>query len=62
MGMTSTIKVSERLETLKEVQAKQRNIKSEKRILRLILLKVNKFKTQQLIAAYLGICRQTLVL
>ncbi len=32
MGMTSTIEVSERLETLKELQAKQRNIKSEKRI------------------------------
>ena len=46
----------------RELQAKQRNIKSEKRILCLILLKTNKFKTQQLIADYLGICRQTLVL
>ena len=62
MGMKSTIEVSERLETLKELQAKQRNIKSEKRILCLILLKTNKFKTQALLAAYLGICRQTLVL
>ena len=62
MGMKSTIEVSERLETLKELQAKQRNIKSEKRILCLILLKTNKFKTHQLIADYLGICRQTLVL
>ena len=62
MGMTSTIEASERLETLKELQAKQRNIKAEKRILCLILLKTNKFKTHQLIAAYLGICRQTLVL
>ena len=62
MGMTSTIEVSEHLETLKELQAKQRNIKSGKRILCLILLKTNKFKTQQLIADYLGICRQTLVL
>ena len=33
MGMESTIEVSECLETLKELQAKQRNIKSEKRIL-----------------------------
>ena len=62
MSMTSSIEVSERLETLKELQAKQRNIKSEKRILCLILLKTNKFKTHQLIVAYLGICRQTLVL
>ncbi len=62
MDMTSTIEVSERLETLKELQAKQRNIKSEKRILCLILLKTNKFKTQALLADYLGICRQTLVL
>ncbi len=62
MGMISTIEVSERLETLKELQAKQCNIKSEKRILCLILLKTNKFKTQQLIADHLGICRQTLVL
>ena len=62
MGMKSSIEVSERLETLKELQAKQRNIKSEKRILRLILLKTNKFKTHRLIATYLGICRQTLVL
>ena len=62
MGMKSTIKVSESLETLKKLQAKQRNIKSEKRILCLILLKTNKFKTQQLLADYLGICRQTLVL
>ncbi len=62
MGMKSTIKVSESLETLKKLQAKQRNIKSEKRILCLILLKTNKFKTQQSIADYLGICRQTLVL
>ena len=28
MGMKSTIEVSERLETLKELQAKQRNIKA----------------------------------
>ena len=62
MGRKSTIEVSESLETLKALQAKQRNIKSEKRILCLILLKTNKFKTQQLLAAYLGICRQTLVL
>ncbi len=62
MGMKSTIEVSERLETLKELQANQRNIKSEKRILCLILLKTNKFKTQALLADYLGICRQTLVL
>ena len=54
MGMKSNIEVSERLETLKELQAKQRNIKAEKRILCLNLLKTNKFKTQQLIAAYLG--------
>ena len=60
--MTSTIEVSESLETLKELQAKQRSIKSEKRILCLIFLKTNKFKTHQLIVAYLGICRQTLVL
>ena len=60
--MKSTIKVSDSLETLKELQANQRNIKSEKRILCLILLKTNKCKTQQLIADYLGICRQTLVL
>ncbi len=62
MGMKSTIEVSERLETLKELQAQQRNIKSEKRILCLILLKTNKFKIHQLLVAYLGICRQTLVL
>ncbi len=62
MGMKSTIKILECLETLKELQAKQRNIKSEKRILCLILLKTNKFKTHRLIATYLGICRQTLVL
>ena len=37
--MTSTIEVSERLETLKELQANQCNIKSEKRILCLLLLK-----------------------
>ncbi len=42
MGMTSTIEVSEHLETLKELQANQRNIKSEKHILCLILLKTNK--------------------
>ena len=62
MGMKSTIKVSESLETLKKLQAKQRNIKSEKRILCLILLNTNKFKTHQLIANHLGICRQTLAL
>ncbi len=62
MSMTSTIEVSERLETLKELQAKQRNIKAEKRILCLILLNTNKCKTQALLADYLGICRQTLVL
>ncbi len=62
MGMKSTIKVSESLETLKKLQANQSNIKSEKRILCLMLLKTNKFKTQQLIADYLGICRQTFVL
>ena len=62
MGMISTIEVSKRLETLEELQAEQRNIKSEKRILCLILLKTNKFKTQQLIADHLGICRQTLAL
>ncbi len=33
MDMKSTIEVSERLETIKELQAKQRNIKAEKRIL-----------------------------
>ncbi len=60
MDMTSTIKISESLETLKELQANQRNIKSEKRILCLILLNPNKFKTQQLIADYLGICRASL--
>ncbi len=62
MGMKSTIEVSESLETLKELQANQRSIKSAKRILCLILLKTNKFKTHQLIADYLGICRQMLVL
>lgn len=62
MGMKSNIIVSESLEELKKLQVLQRNIKSEKRVLFLILLKTNKFKTQQETADYLGICRQTLVL
>lgn len=61
MGLQSTLVVKESLSELKKLQHKQRNIKSEKRILCLILIKQKKFKTQSELADYLGVCRQTLV-
>ena len=61
MGLQSNLVVKERLSELKKLQHKQRDIKSEKRILCLILIKQKKFKTQSELADYLGVCRQTLV-
>lgn len=61
MGLQSNLQVKESLSELKKFQKQQRNIKSEKRILCLILLKQKKFKTQSELADYLGVCRQTLV-
>jgi transposase len=60
MGKTVRIKVSESIPTLKGLQKKQLNIKSEKRILCLLYLKNNKFRTQQELADYLSIDRRTL--
>lgn len=53
--------IQESLSDLKNLQRKQRNIKSEKRVLCLILLKEKKFKTQKELAKHLGVCRQSLV-
>lgn len=61
MGLQSNLLVKESLSELKKLQHKQRNIKSEKRILCLLLIKQKKFKTQSELADYLEVCRQTLV-
>jgi len=61
MGLQSNLIIKESLLELKKLQRQQRTIKSEKRILCLILLKQKKFKTQYELADYLGVCRQTLV-
>jgi len=61
MGIHSKLVIPESLEELKLLQSKQHSVKSEKRILCLILLKSKKFKTQGEVAGYLGVCRQSLV-
>ena len=61
MGRQSKLVISESISELKLLQNKQPNIKSEKRILCLILLKGKKFSTQAQVADYLGVCRQSLV-
>ena len=61
MGLQSNLIIKESLSELKKLQREQVNIKSEKRILCLILLKQEKFKNQSELASYLGVCRQTLV-
>ena len=61
MGRQSTLKISESISELKKLQKKQVSIKAEKRVLCLILLKENKFSTHELLAEYLGVCRQVLV-
>lgn len=61
MGLQSNLVITESILELKELQKSQLNIKSEKRILCLILIKQKKFKTQSELADYLGVCRQTLV-
>ncbi|HBS11299.1 MAG TPA: transposase [Flavobacteriaceae bacterium] len=61
MGLQSKLVIKESLSELRLLQSKQRNIKSEKRILCLILLKSKKFKTQGEVAEYLGVCRQSIV-
>ena len=60
MGQTVKIVINESISCLKELQRKQLNIKSEKRILCLIFLKSSKFRTQQELADYLLIDRRTL--
>jgi transposase len=61
MGKQSKIEIKESLSELQILQKKQKNLKSEKRIKCLILLKENKFATQTQIADYLGVCRQSIV-
>jgi len=61
MGLQSNLIVKESILDLRKLQNQQRNIKSAKRILCLILIKQKKFKTQSELADYLGVCRQTLV-
>ncbi len=61
VGRQRTLEILESVLELKKLQKKQPNIKAEKRILCLILLNTNKFRTHQLLADYLGVCRQRLV-
>ena len=61
MGKNSSLVIKESLSELKILQSQQWSIKSEKRVLCLILLKTKKFATQKEVADYLGVCRQSLV-
>ena len=61
MGIKSGIVVSESISELKKIQSKQLSLKAEKRIKCLILLKLEKFKSQQEIADYLEVDRRTIV-
>lgn len=60
MEKTVSITIKESLRDPENLRHKQKNIKSEKRIVSLILLKTKKIKTQQQTADYLGIERRTL--
>lgn len=61
MGIRSKIVIKETLSELRLHQSKQTTIKSEKRIMCLVLIKEKKFKTQSELAEYLGVCRQSIV-
>lgn len=61
MGRHSTLQISESVEELKKLKLQQPNLKSEKRIECLLLLKEERFSTQGELADYLGVCRQNMV-
>jgi len=60
MGKTVKTSVLESLDFLKKLKSKQKTLKGQKRIECLLLLKNEKFNTQQELANYLGIQRRTL--
>lgn len=61
MGKSSKLEIKETTQELLKIKREQTNLKSEKRIECLVLLKSKKFATQELTAQYLGISRQTIV-
>ncbi len=61
MGRTVSFEVKESILELKKLQKQQPNLKSERRITCLVLVKSKKFSKQELIADYLGVGRQCVV-
>lgn len=61
MGKPSRLLIEETHQELPVPKRKQTDLKSEKRIKCLLLLKSKKFAAQELTARYLGISRQTIV-
>lgn len=61
MGKVSKLIIIESEQELIKLKRKQSDLRSEKRIECLLLLKSKRFATQELTAQYLGISRQTIV-
>lgn len=61
MGRISKLRITETEQELIMLKRSQSNLRSEKRIECLLLLKSNRFSTQEQTADYLGISRQTIV-
>ncbi len=61
MGKRSKIEIKESYSKLNVLRKEQPTLKSEKRIMCLLLIKENKFSTQTQLAEYLGVCRQSIV-
>jgi transposase len=60
MGRIAYLDIKESLTDLKELLSKQRNLKGEKRVTSLLLIKTKKFTTLQEVSNYLGIHIRTL--
>ena len=61
MGRVAQIRIMETVTELQYLIKRQKTLKAEKRLRALVLIKQNKFGTQQEIADHLGVTRRTLV-